>query len=121
MNAPARTIARILGPAALAISVTEWANMDAFATQTPPVVYLNGSILFIAGVAILQAHGRWRRDWSALVTAAGWLLAAAGLYRMVAPTAPQAAAGPATNVVFVLLALAGIVLSVQGYRPPRGP
>lgn len=111
-----RRIARIVGPMALAIAGTEWANMDIFAAQTAPLVYLNGTILFAAGVAILQAHASWRRDWTMLVTLAGWLVAIAGLWRMAFPTANQAAEGPATNVVFVLLAAAGAVLSWRGYR-----
>ena len=116
MTDAARRIARILGPTALAVSATESANMDIFAAQTAPVVYLNGTLLFVAGVAILQAHARWRADWTLLVTLSGWMLAAAGLWRMATPGVPQAAGGPATTAVFVLLAAAGALLTWRGYR-----
>lgn len=112
-----RRIARILGPVAIALAVTEWANMDIFAAQTAPVVYLNGTVLFACGVAILQAHARWRADWTALVTLTGWLITIAGLWRMAMPGATQAADGPATNVMFVIIALAGAVMTWGGYRP----
>jgi hypothetical protein len=116
MSDAARRVARILGPTAVAVSLTEAANMGIFAAQSAPVVYLNGTLLFIAGVAILQAHARWRRDWTVLVTLAGWMLAAAGLFRMAFPEAPQASEGAALTATFVGLAAAGAVLSWFGYR-----
>ena len=109
-------IARILGPFLLAMGLTEPFAMPVFAAQTGPVVYLNGTLLFVAGVAILQAYARWTRDWRSLVTLFGWLMTAAGLYRLAKPAAPQLDAGPGTDVVFLVLIAAGAVLSWQGYR-----
>lgn len=109
-------IARILGPFLLAMGLTEPLAMPVFAAQTAPVVYLNGTLLFVAGVAILQAYARWTRDWRSLVTLFGWLMTAAGLYRLAKPAAPQLDAGPGTDVVFLVLIAAGAVLSWQGYR-----
>src|SRR5437763_745097 len=42
-----RNIARILGPTLIAIAVTEGINLDAFAGNPAPVVYLDGTVLFI--------------------------------------------------------------------------
>ncbi|WP_374575485.1 hypothetical protein [Phenylobacterium sp.] len=111
-----RRIARILGPVIVAVALSEAANMDIFAEQTAPVVYLNGAVLFTAGVAILQAHAAWRRDWTVLITLAGWVLAAAGLYRLIWPRAVQATEGPATTAALLLLAAAGAYLCWRGYR-----
>lgn len=119
MGSNARTIARIVGPTCVAIAVTEWLNMDAFAQQTAPVIYLNGTLLFVGGVAILQAHGRWRREWAVLVTLVGWASVALGLYRMAVPSGPQAAAGPATNVVLAVLGMLGLFLTAKGYSVAR--
>lgn len=58
-----RTIARIVGPSVVVLAATEAFNMAIFAAQTAPVVYLNGTLLFVAGVAIVQAHNRWRWGW----------------------------------------------------------
>jgi len=117
MSDAARTIARIVGPAAIAIAVTEWANMAIYAAQIAPVVYLDGTLMFVAGVAILQSHFVWRWGWRLLVTLSGVVVAGVGLFRMILPAAPQATAGAATDIVFVLLILVGAILSFQGYRP----
>ena len=117
MNATSRTIARIAGPTAVALAVTEALNMHIYAAQTAPVVYLNGTLLLVSGVAIIQSHNRWRWGWPLLVTLVGWGVAALGLVRMIAPDAPQLRAGGVTDAVFVALVVVGGVLSVQGYRP----
>lgn len=113
----ARRIARIAGPGLVALGLTEGLNIDVFAGNPPAVVYLNGTLLFVGGVAILQAHGRWSRDWRVLVTLAGWVLVAGGLYRMIAPTAPQLGPGMATWAVLAVLTGVGMVLTWRGYRP----
>lgn len=111
-----RRIARILGPVIVAVALSEAANMDIFTEQAAPIVYLNGAILFTAGVAILQAHAAWRRDWTVLITLAGWALTAAGLFRLIWPRAPQATEGAPTTAALLLLAGVGAYLSWQGYR-----
>lgn len=89
--------------------------MDIFAQQTAPVVYLNGTLLLVGGVAILQAHNRWSFGWPLLVTLTGWVIAALGLLRMIAPQGAQAREGLTTNLVFIALAILGAALSVRGY------
>jgi hypothetical protein len=37
----------------------------------PPVVYLSGVLMFVAGLAIARAHNRWAWDWTVLVTMTG--------------------------------------------------
>lgn len=120
MTPAARTTARIAGPALLALALTEWLNLGAFAAQTAPVVYLNGTLLFIGGVAILQAQGRWRGVWTALVSLLGLAAAALGLWRMAAPQAPQQAPGLAADLTFLALGALGVALTVGGYRRPAG-
>lgn len=34
---------------------------------------LIGPVLFVAGLAVIRAHNRWRLDWTLLVTVLGWL------------------------------------------------
>jgi O-methyltransferase len=89
-------IARIVGPTLIAVGVTEAINIDSFAGSAAPVVYLNGMVLFVAGLTIVQAHNRWVREWSVLVTLTGWVLFLGGLCRMFAPAAPQMSKGVAT-------------------------
>jgi hypothetical protein len=35
--------------------------------QIPPVVYLSGVLMFIAGLAIVRSHNLWQRDWTLLI------------------------------------------------------
>lgn len=109
-----RRIARILGPTLVALGLTEGLNIEAFAGNPPPVVYLNGTLLLIAGVAILQAYRRWSLSLSVLVTVAGWALLVAGLYRMAMPTAAQLTGGAATWGAMAALIVIGGLLSVSG-------
>ena len=111
-------IARILGPVLIALSITEAMNLDRFAGNAAPVVYLNGTLLLVGGVAILQAHNRWTWRWPVLVTLSGWMLAAGGLYRMITPGAPQIGPGLAAGAVFVVLIAVGAVLTWKGYAAP---
>lgn len=90
--------------------------MHIFVAQTAPVVYLNGTLFFVGGVAIIQAHNRWSWGWPLLVTLSGWGIAALGLIRMIAPEAAQAREGPMTNAIFIVLLVLGGLLSFLGYR-----
>lgn len=79
------------------------------------MVYLNGTLLFVGGVAMVQADSDWRLGWPLLVTLTGWGVTALGLFRMIAPDSPQATEGLLTNFVFLLLLMLGVALCVRGY------
>jgi hypothetical protein len=89
--------------------------------QIPPVVYLSGTLLFVAGLAIVRAHNLWERSWRVLITLVGWLGLALGAVRMFA--AESYAAGAAQTPSMVLMALEaglfliGLVITFQAYRP----
>ncbi len=64
--------------------------------QIPPVVYLSGTLMFVAGLAI----------WTVLVTLTGWVALLLGLLRMfMAGGYRQQAAGMPSTVFMVLEAL----------------
>jgi hypothetical protein len=111
-----RQIARIVGPALVALAITEAINIDIFAGNAAPVVYLSGTLLFVAGLAIVQAHNRWTKDWSILVTLTGWILFLGGLYRMFAPEAPQVSKSVAADAMFTALIAIGGFLTYKGYH-----
>lgn len=110
-------IARLLGPSLVAITITEWMNLgvfiEAIGPSYGPHVYLNGTLLFIAGLAIVRAHNRWVRGWPVLVTFVGWFVMLAGLGRMVAPVSAQ-------QIGHSLIALYAslVVLLAIGVVPP---
>lgn len=52
-----------------------------YTQQIPPVVYLSGTLLFVAGLAIVRVHNRCARDWTVLLTLTGWMAIGLGLVR----------------------------------------
>ncbi|WP_374470552.1 hypothetical protein [Phenylobacterium sp.] len=114
-----RFIARVLGPVLFVVAVTEAKNLDVFHAVPPAHVFLNGMMLFAAGLGLIVAHGGWTRDWRSLVTLCGWALLLAGLFRLWAPAAPQAGPGPATYGGLALLGLLGAVIGLCGWLAPR--
>lgn len=93
--------------------------MGIYAAQTAPVVYLNGTVLFVAGLAVVRAHNRWRWDWTLLVTLCGWAGMLLGLYRMIWPSGQQAGDSLPTYALLALLFVVGAILSAAAYLPER--
>jgi multidrug transporter EmrE-like cation transporter len=114
-----RLVAGILGPVLTATVVTEGLNWSIWAGNTPVGVYLNGLMLFGAGVTILRFHNRWTSRWPLLVTLCGWVLAAVGLMRMTWPKVDPPSDGPALWTGLTALTLLGLFLTWQGWRPVR--
>ena len=111
-----RRIAGLLGPTLMALAVSEAMNLRVMAEHPASVglVYLNGTLLFVAGVAILQVHNRWTRGWPMLVTVMGWFAILAGVMRMFAPRATTSGAMWVYGLLVALLAV-GVVLTFKGY------
>ena len=116
-----RQLAGLIGPTMVAIGVTEAMNIDTFANQTAPVVYLNGAILFVAGLAIVRAHNVWAWRWPVIITLTGWVAMIGGLWRMAAPDAPQAAENGLTYAVLAAIGAIGVFLCVKAYGPKISP
>jgi len=91
--------------------------------QIPPVVYLSGTLLFVAGLAIVRAHNHWARDWTLLVTLSGWLSLILGLFRMFAAAAYQRASAKAGNATFIalegVLLACGLIMTFRAYWHDR--
>jgi uncharacterized membrane protein YhaH (DUF805 family) len=111
-------IAGLLGPTLIAVSLTESMNIDIFANTSAHLVYLNGTLLFVAGLAIVRVHNRWMGGWPVLVTLMGWLALLGGLIRMIAPVSAQQQTGQHTTAVYALLLVLlaiGIFLTFKAY------
>lgn len=111
-----RLIASLLGPMIVAVTVSEALNLGIWETSVPQIVYLNGMILFAAGLAVVRFHNVWRRAWVVTITLAGWALLLAGLFRLFFPYAPQAEVSPVTYAFVAGLCMVGLFLTVKGYR-----
>lgn len=121
--ATSKRIAGLMGPALIAIVVSEleFLQPHLYDKQTPPVVYLSGTLFFVAGLAIVRAHNRWMLGWPVLVTLMGWFAVLGGLFRMFAASSySQAYSQTVQNSSVVLfvqaaLLLIGIILTINAY------
>jgi uncharacterized membrane protein YhaH (DUF805 family) len=119
-------IAGLLGPTLIALSITEWMNLGVFTAAIGPSfgphVYLNGTLLFVAGLAIVRAHNSWTRGWPVLITLVGWMAMLGGLSRMAEPVAAQEAGRHPIVLYATLVALLviGAVLTFKAYGRREG-
>jgi hypothetical protein len=120
-----KRIAGLVGPALIAMLVAEFPLVQPhlYDAQIPPVVYLSGILMFVAGLAIVRAHNRWAANWTVLVTLTGWFFLGLGLFRMFAAEAYRRGSARTPSAVFmalegILLALA-VTMTYKAYRPER--
>jgi hypothetical protein len=112
-----KQLAGLIGPTMVALAITEAINLDIFLNQTAPIVYLNGTILFVAGLAIVGTHNLWTWRWPIIITLTGWVTLFGGLWRMAMPEAPQMAENVVTYLVLATIGAFGSFLSVKAYGP----
>jgi uncharacterized membrane protein HdeD (DUF308 family) len=112
-----KTLAGLVGPALLAIGVTEAINLRTLEEAQPPpgLVYLNGGLLFVAGIAILRVHNYWTRRWPVIITITGWAILFVGVLRLIAPARATSGSGWVYGLLAVMVA-AGAVLTYRGYQ-----
>lgn len=112
-----KQIAGLIGPALIALTIPEAINAHIWAAQTAPVVYLNGGLLFVAGLSIVRAHNYWGLGSPVTVTLVGWGAILAGLFRMFFPEiARQGAQNTSTVIATAMIASAiGIFLTFKAY------
>jgi hypothetical protein len=121
-----RRIAGLLGPTIVALILSENAlvNPHLYDLQIPPVVYLSGTLLFIAGLSIVRAHNRWTGGWPVLVTVTGWFAILLGLFRMFSPGLYAQGAQSSPTALLAgegALLVLGIFLTFKGYSGAGGP
>ena len=115
-----KRIAGLMGPTLIVLILTEnpFVNPHLYDEQIPPVVYLSGTLLFIAGLAVVRVHNVWCRGWPVWVTLVGWVALGLGLFRMFAAGAWSQGyqdAGVSVLVVEGALLVLGIFLTIKAY------
>lgn len=108
-------LAGLIGPTIIVLSLSEAMNLHIWANNIAPVTYLNGTLLFVAGLSIVRAHNRWTFGWPVMVTLAGWCAILGGLFRMFAPEAQQAGQNSATYTALALLFAYGTFLTFKAF------
>lgn len=119
--ADSKRIAAIVGPTIVAMTAAEFPLVQPhlYDAQIPPVVYLSGVLMFVAGLAIVRAHNRWARDWTVMVTLSGWFGLLLGLFRMFAAGQYQRGSANTSATTFMILEgvllLGGLVMTYKAY------
>lgn len=100
-----KRIGGLLGPTLMVMVASEFPLIQPhlYDEQIPPVVYLSGVLIFVAGLAIVRWHNRWQRDWTLLITLCGWFLLALGLFRMFAAGIYRQASGNTSSLFFMIV------------------
>jgi hypothetical protein len=84
-------IARLLGPVLATVGIGMLTNQAVYREMTEqflasfPFIYITGLLALVSGLAILNAHSAWTRDWRSVITALGWVLCLIGVYRIIGP------------------------------------
>jgi hypothetical protein len=111
-----KNIAGLLGPTLIALGPSEAVDFRIWATNIAPLIYLNGLLLFVAGLSIVRFHNRWTRSWPVMITLVGWGFILAGLFRMFAPEVQQAGQNaPTTIITAILVGAIGLFLTFKAY------
>ena len=120
--AKSRQIAGLLGPVLSAALIAEFPLVQPhlYDAQIPPVVYLSGVLLFVAGLAIVRAHNLWVRAWPVLITVTGWFCLILGLIRMFAAGQYRQTSAGVSSTTFMaiegILLVVALVITYYGYR-----
>jgi hypothetical protein len=111
-----KQLAKLIGPSISVMTISELINFHIWATNIPPVTFMNGMLLFIAGISILRDHNLWVRGWPVMVTFVGWFGIFGGLFRIFFPEAKQAPESTTSYVVIVFLLAVGLFLTFKAFK-----
>lgn len=121
--ATSRNIAGLVGPALAVVAVSEALNAHIWAANLAAVIHFNGSVLLVAGLAIVRAHNHWVWKWPVVVTLTGWVLLVLGLLRMFMPERYLEGVQSTSTTTLAVQALAvgvvGVYLAFKAYRRGR--
>lgn len=125
--ANSRQLGGLLGPAIAVILLSEFPLIQPhlYDAQIPPVIYLSGVIMFVAGLAVVRAHNVWEKNWTVLITLAGWFLLLLGLLRMFVASQYQQAIQRTNSITFMVLEgclfLVALTITFKAYGPDLPP
>ena len=125
--ANSRQLGGLLGPAIGVILLSEFPLIQPhlYDAQIPPVIYLSGVIMFVAGLAVVRAHNVWEKNWTVLITLTGWFLLLLGLVRMFAASQYQQAIQRTSSMTFIVLEVCLLVVALtitfKAYGPAPTP
>ena len=125
-------IARLIGPVLLVMAIGMALGLlmegDSYSSLlkefigSRALIFITGVLALTAGLAMVNAHNLWVRDWRVIVTILGWLLVLRGIMLLVFPVAVQTigdrVAGSRSGVIAgaAITFVIGAILSIMGYE-----
>ncbi len=125
-------LAKLIGPPFLAVGLGLLLNQKTYWEMTNEVIqhpnavsnvliYFSGVLAMIVGLAVVNAHPTWTRDWRVVITVIGWLFLVVGIARIVLPDVvlklgSTLYGSPISVVIAAIVSLVvGGFLSFKGY------
>src|ERR1044071_2271334 len=119
-------IARLIGPVFATIGVGMLTNTDTYRQiaqqylSNPAIIYFSGIMALVAGLATLNAHSAWTRDWRSCITFAGWLMTVVGVWRIIAPQFIPFVAGAILANQHFFIGLGALLLTLGCFVTYKG-
>ena len=125
-------IARLMGPVLLVIGIgmavglmlqgEGYSSLLREFIGSRSLIFITGILALVAGLAIVNTHNLWVRDWRVLVTVLGWLLVIRGITLLVFPGIVQtlgdrvlaSQGGIIAGASFAIVI--GAILCIMGYE-----
>ena len=120
--ANSKQVGSLVGPTIIAMIASEFPLVQPhlYDAQIPPVIYLSGILMFVAGLAVIRVHNVWGFNWTVLVTLSGWFFLLLGLVRMFAASQYHWAAIGTSSITFMVLEagmfVIGLIITVKAYQ-----
>ena len=121
--ANSKQVGSLVGPTLVAMLVSEFPLVQPhlYDAQIPPVIYLSGVLLFVAGLAVVRAHNVWARNWTVLITLSGWFSLILGLVRMFGASQYRQATQSTGSMTFMVLEgcllVVALTITFKAYGP----
>jgi uncharacterized membrane protein len=122
----AKFIARLIGPVFVVAAAMMIFNADAYRAivtdflKSPALIYVAGFLALLGGLAIVNVHNSWAREWPLFITVIGWLGVIGGIIRMALPQLIEALGTDIYMHRGFILGAGGFVLLIGGYISFKG-
>jgi len=124
-------LAKLIGPPFLAAGLglllnqgTYWGMIDEVIRHPSPIgnllIYLSGLLSMLGGLAVVNAHPSWTRDWRVVITIIGWLMLVGGIVRIVLPDITLKVGSTLYGSPTILPIVAVISLLIGGFLSFKG-
>lgn len=119
-------LVKLIGPLFVAMGIGLLVNQSVYRAmageflRSYALIYLSGLLALLGGLAIVNLHNEWTKDWRVIITVLGWLSLIGGFIRITLPqlVQPIGTAMFAHQAVVIIAAL--VMLGLGGFLSFKG-